>query len=568
MRLFYSRGSAEATRQAHALITALVTDPDKDLMEILPKARAPEKITQWVMPVENFSESSSANNSSSVPTSTAQKISPKSASQKSGPSNSSHRQSSGSSVSVQPWGSGSPRGTTSPRRSIPKPNFPIGTFTSPPSNQSSSSAENKNITRQLFPGEKKKGNSNSFTSTNTTVTYSQASPTVKTMTSNVAFSHSAGKMGAGDKPVQIKQVPGMVKVLQRPGSLNQKIDVASLHHNNSPALCTTVNSVSAVQPLSASLPLSVSTPGDYMPFDNMFSNVAERFLGRKDDSSEKMNFASVAASGVISSTPGTGNSVGQTNVSDDGKADAALQAKAPGYKPGGHRLNSSQEFDSRAMAFRNMTYQMSAQLSDQLERMKTPGYRVGIPTSPGISPRSNASTPSGLSPRSFSGLDSSQHSASLSSSSSQREEYATPNQPMTLPKIESTLNPNAPDFTSRTNNQMGSQPLGPGLPPNLMPYAGMPSTSPSATANQQLLLYQQLMGGVGSQNSPANQGTLNAGSLSQQEFANLIQYALNQGQPSGGGFPSQQNVPRAYSPLPPQGRPSSAPSMAGIPKGK
>merc|ERR1712142_1071796 len=29
-----------------------------------------------------------------------------------------------------------------------------------------------------------------------------------------------------------------------------------------------------------------------------------------------------------------------------------------------------------------------------------------------------------------------------------QEEYSTPNQPMTLPKIESTLNPNAPDFTS------------------------------------------------------------------------------------------------------------------------
>ena len=27
-------------------------------------------------------------------------------------------------------------------------------------------------------------------------------------------------------------------------------------------------------------------------------------------------------------------------------------------------------------------------------------------------------------------------------------EYTTPNKPMTLPKIESTLNPNAPDFTS------------------------------------------------------------------------------------------------------------------------
>ena len=31
---------------------------------------------------------------------------------------------------------------------------------------------------------------------------------------------------------------------------------------------------------------------------------------------------------------------------------------------------------------------------------------------------------------------------------SRHTEYSTPNKPMTLPKIESTLNPNAPDFTS------------------------------------------------------------------------------------------------------------------------
>ena len=32
-----------------------------------------------------------------------------------------------------------------------------------------------------------------------------------------------------------------------------------------------------------------------------------------------------------------------------------------------------------------------------------------------------------------------------------RDEYSMPNQPMTLPRIESTLNPNAPDFTSRSD---------------------------------------------------------------------------------------------------------------------
>jgi len=72
------------------------------------------------------------------------------------------------------------------------------------------------------------------------------------------------------------------------------------------------------------------------------------------------------------------------------------------------------------------------------------------------------------------------------------------------------------------------------------------------------------------------------GLISQQEFANLITQFVASGQaqapggppsvpvgpPSGMGIPGPQAVPpRAFSPLPPQARPNSAPSMGGIQKG-
>lgn len=35
--MFHYRGSAEATKQAHNLITALIKDPDVDILTMLPK---------------------------------------------------------------------------------------------------------------------------------------------------------------------------------------------------------------------------------------------------------------------------------------------------------------------------------------------------------------------------------------------------------------------------------------------------------------------------------------------------------------------------------------------------
>ena len=43
------RGSAEATRQAHTLITALIKDPDVDILQMLPKSTklAVVSVSSW-----------------------------------------------------------------------------------------------------------------------------------------------------------------------------------------------------------------------------------------------------------------------------------------------------------------------------------------------------------------------------------------------------------------------------------------------------------------------------------------------------------------------------------------
>lgn len=35
----FNRGSADATKQAHSLITALIKDPDVDIQQMLPKSK-------------------------------------------------------------------------------------------------------------------------------------------------------------------------------------------------------------------------------------------------------------------------------------------------------------------------------------------------------------------------------------------------------------------------------------------------------------------------------------------------------------------------------------------------
>ncbi|KAK3090841.1 hypothetical protein FSP39_015089 [Pinctada imbricata] len=569
-RVITIKGSADATRQAHALITALVADPEKDLLELLPKAKnktAPkENSSLYFNPeiVNTMATVISASSNGQPPVST-NRSSP--SSRNMGP----RGQTQGSSVSSStrvPTGTNS--GIGPPLSMVwAAPTAPLSA-TSPRRNQSKSaqsSNQDKTVTRQLFPGDGKKGGGFGVppnTTTNTTVSYSLASTAAKVTTtgSSIFSKNDTSRTSTNSKQGQIRPaVPGAVKVLQRPGS--QKQDPQPL------PIISQQNGLPGSTPALSNGPFNppVTMPSSFSPFNNLFSNVAEQIM-KKEDNSEKMNFASVAAAGVIGNSNNSSPTPDLAPLMQNLRVDPQLQAKAPGFRPVNTKNPASQEVDmSKAPGFKGMS--MSINETDFV-RMRT---NVPVPNqSPAISPRSSSSTPaSGVSPRG------NPHPISATPNPSQKQEYSTPSQPMTLPKIESTLNPNAPDFTSRqTGGPMANQSMGSSMP---FPMGYLQNLYQQALAQQ--LLQSQGLGGIGG----PGPNMLSPGMISQQEFANLIHQFVASGQaqppipppsggspvsgtvgPSGLGMPGPPNLPpRPFSPLS-QGRPNSAPVMGGIPK--
>lgn len=429
MWFIYFRGPPEATRQAHALITALVSDPDKELVEIIPKVtnkQPPQKESMY------FTIDTSIPITSCT-VSTVQSTVVTSSTRSSGGGRSGSRSQLNSNVrlatlpaSIGVWG-GPPNQTTSitsPRRNQQKTSSSVPPGTNP----------DKTVTRQLFPLENKKPlfSNPPSTSTNNSLTYTFASSSSKVTTSpSPVFSVSKSEMPRSPGP-------GMVKVLQRP--TNQKND-----HQPLPIVSNQQQSMSNGPVQSTSSP-----HGTFSPFNNAFSNVADQFLVRRDESVERMNFASVAAAGVVGSMVNSPMSEnpgipGQVGV----KSDAALQAKAPGYRPSNIRPMTPQELEaSRLVGFAGI--QPVKIGVGEIELSRAPGYRMPN-HSPGMSPRNQGE----LSPPS--------HSMNSNPSQPRKDEYTTANQPLTLPKIESTLNPNAPDFTSRQPGQLPGQNIPPAM---------------------------------------------------------------------------------------------------------
>ncbi|XP_076074995.1 ankyrin repeat and KH domain-containing protein 1-like isoform X3 [Mytilus galloprovincialis] len=519
-RVITIKGPPEGTKQAHALIMALVSDPEKELNELIPKytnKQPPQKESMY------FSIDTSVPTTSSVSSSVSSTVVTSSSRSSGGGRSGLRSQASNVRLATLPasigvWG-GPP--TTS-------------TITSPRRNQQKSTSsipaglnQDKNVTRQLFPMESKKPifSNPPTTSTNNSLTYTFACSSSKVTTSPSPI-FSASKLDMPRSPG-----PPMVKVLQRPP--NQKNEPLPIVSNQQQSM-----SNGPVQ--------STNAPhGTFSPFNNSFSNVADQFL-KRDESAERMNFASVAAAGVVAS-------MGNSPMSESsglpgqmgGKSDAALQAKAPGYRPTNIRPMTPQEMEAqRIYNFVGMQGMQPVRIGvGENELNRAPGYRMPN-QSPVISPRNQGE----LSPPSH----------SIGQLQPRKDEYTTPNQPLTLPKIESTLNPNAPDFTSR---QPG-QPQGQNIPP--------------AMYLQSLYLAQLFNNQPG---GPSNSPSMNPQSMiSQQEFASLISQFVASGQAQGppppvppssgpGGFvPGPQNIqPRPFSPLQ-TGRPNSAPVMGVIPK--
>ena len=332
--------------------------------------------------------------------------------------------------------------------------------------------------------------------------------------------------------------------------------------------------------------LGISAAAEYSPFNNIFSQLQERVIGKKED---QMNFASVAAAGVV--PPPQERQINSGPPQHDIHSDPNLIAKAPGYKAPGQRTTSPQVNElepSKAPGYKGGFSPGPA--SDPLnEPLKSPnqfpglnnmGHHLGGHThhhhhhpqqgpggmggSPGgtisvdtfrvppppfipgggdyppdpsrfrLSAQINAGSPRGSAASSSTITGGGQSPKPLDILSQLgRDEYSMPNQPMTLPRIESTLNPNAPDFTSRSD-----------FNPRDFPGVGVSGSSASRflQAQQYAMLHQQQQqGGAGHGRESGSSGGRN--------------HAAPPGGPHGSALPPQQDMrvpPPTGAPPPPR----------------
>jgi hypothetical protein len=224
---------------------------------------------------------------------------------------------------------------------------------------------------------------------------------------------------------------------------------------------------------------------EYSPFSGGL--VTDVLAGKGDPMPDgRMNFASVAAAGVVGSKnqspPAPGVTMGVMHDNGDANSLEDLKAKAPGYKPRMTAADNKAQSSRNKLPSSNMFYSQSSPgvipslgaisismpVTDDSLPMElhhgplTPGEYYDRPMTASstslqqdaLSSHSNSSTPaSSLSPRS-----------SSDGGKQRKDEYASPHQPMTLPKVESRLNPEAPDFTLPTSRH--SQGVGaPNYPP-------------------------------------------------------------------------------------------------------
>jgi hypothetical protein len=386
------------------------------------------------------------------------------------------------------------------------PGRPTSMGTVPITGDTSASKSPGVVARRLFPADSKNASNPVNTMAKNTITYSKPSmaktkvvaATTSTMSqplfsskAETVVSESGGRL-APKGLLQAKMNMDVVNNAQ--ADLQRALGVPPMYALQ-PIMSTSIQThpVSSM-PIATTVATSAPPP-EYSPFNNLFSQVAESLavLGAKKEEirqeQNRPNFAAVAAIGVNQppGLPMTSASPGPPHTHPQDEAiDPSLPSKAPGYKaPGAQRtasphihdmskapgfkaqfthppppLNkhidymdvnqvppfmhgitvatSANTFDpSKAPGYKAPQQMNMAQFMEQIEREK---YRMSMgPNQLSLSPRSAGSS-GGQSPRPL--VDFGHHGA--------RDEYSTPNQPMTLPKIESTLNPNAPDFTSRT----------------------------------------------------------------------------------------------------------------------
>ena len=225
---------------------------------------------------------------------------------------------------------------------------------------------------------------------------------------------------------------------------------------------------------------------EYSPFSGGL--VTDVLVGKKEDVADgRMNFASVAAAGVVGKNQSPTAQIGTVTIGQDCSNDTDsledLKAKAPGYKPVGlnqRPLPSPQTGDNKQMKGKlNNVFYSQSQVSPNLaainiampdERFLDEHHQIDLHHGPLTPGEYYEKTMTSVEDRNTMSSSSSTPASSQSPRSSndinkRKDEYASPHQPMTLPKVESRLNPEAPDFTLPVSRH---NPIA--FPPNFPPF--------------------------------------------------------------------------------------------------
>ena len=496
------RGPADSTKRAFDLVTLLIKDPSKDVEQLIPRAKKtpPPSSGGSSRTASNVWSNTTATAAASAATSATSAQNTQKATGGATTSTRNARQTGASTVATTTTTSrASITSVTRPTMShvtaqvangtaiwgnpgqLPRPNPTLGMFANVVSKDRSPGA---GVSRQLFPGDEKEARLKAMTSAHAAAAAAYSAPTMA-RTSLVDTTTPTPSARENDLSHITQQPRPQMAPISRP------ITNHMMGGQQVRADMTLANSTGAS---AVSLPASsVPQTRNFSPFsNNVFSRITDNILNtssRKDDE-VRMDFAGAARVGVTSAASSISNSVNcfAETLSASIAAKKEDPSRAPGYKAPGNRTNSPKvESETAAPRVPDLSSHMINDRVLEMERFAAAAQgpseglmrsSAGFPYSNDVlmarMQEANSASPRGMptflndayrymqfhnSPRqSMSSEQLRPHMRSKAPTAYREEEHSYPNTPMTLPTIESKLNPNAPHFIARHPGQGGPLP--------------------------------------------------------------------------------------------------------------
>jgi len=475
------RGNADASRVAHDLVVALIRESDKDIEQLIPQMKtrvgpttvAPQ--TCVVMPAppppDNVWKSNMAR---SIP---ASAILAQSAAVTPATSAALKAPLAATAKNIQPALSSSvlSEGTSSTSvEDVNKPQ-PIGTFP---------------------------------IDAWTPVTISSKRSSTSQASHNAAAAPGHGRKEASATKQLVVDVAASVVTETPAGDAQSVASIAAMSHQSldrfdvnisKPAIFTSVEANHTAPFVSQSASVDTAVQGSYSPFNC-------RFIGETP-----MQFGGI----TVVSTTASGTTTVEQDVSP--VAAEALQAKAPGYRPqvrtSSPRVLAEQQPIKVSPSATDGSSASSGSLASDGNRQFLP-FSEGVDVNSLMSPPRQQQQPemndSAALSRAMSHHD--EYGSALPRGMGHRDEYSSSKNPMTLPRIGSNLNPNAPDFTCKMSAGNDGPGPGPGPAPGNPLYHMMQQHQkqqpmqyqmryPPPHATQLPAFMQQMMAMPGTQNS-------------------------------------------------------------------